>query len=478
MKLKNCIQILSVATLLVLAASCTNHRKTGKAEETPDIDTTATVDTTAPVTDTQEPMETVPVNRGEGIASESFEGSVDFGEHFTEGRLRIDLAFCGDSRRQDVYVKNLFKEKQWSGSPSSLIDKMGYGDYFFELTENGSLIFSRGFCSLFGEWRTTDEAARMQRCMSQSLWMPFPKHRVHFVLYERIRKTGKFRPLMEFDIDPSDRHIISGYDNGFAVRTLQYKGAPSHKVDIAFVGEGYKESQIQKLRNDAGRFLHYIFSVEPYASRANDFNVWLVESFSADEGTDIPQDGIWKNTLLDSGFDTFYTDRYLTVTDQTKIASAVSGTNADAVIVLVNESKYGGAGIYGSYAMASSDNERSLPVVIHEFGHSFAGLGDEYYDSEVATEGFYPLDVEPWEPNLTTNVNFESKWKDMIEGGTAVPTPNEAEWAGKVGMFEGGGYMNSGCFRPYLDCRMKSNEPERFCPVCEKAIIKMIDFYL
>lgn len=415
--------------------------------------------------------------RGDGTVSSIFEGQVDYHAHFTAERLRVDITFCGDKTSQGAYLNALYREGKWSGNPASLIDTFGYGQYYFELFEDGKLIYSKGFSTLFEEWRTTEQAAETPMSASQSLWMPFPKHKVHFVLYQRIRESGKFVPLLEFDIDPSDRHIVPIADNKFAVKALRYHGDESRKVDLVFAGEGYTISEMQKLRSDAMRMTDYIFSMEPYASRKNDFNIWLVESASEDSGTDIPQEGIWRNTVMDSMFDTFYIDRYLTVMDHTKIADAVSCAPADAIIVLVNTAKYGGAGMYGSYAMTAVDNPRSLPVVIHEFGHSFAGLADEYYDSEVAYEEYYPLDVEPWEPNLTTDVDFGSKWQDMIDGSTPVPTPNDSSYINVVGLFEGGGYMTYGCYRPYFDCRMKTNTAAGFCPVCQRAISRMIDYY-
>lgn len=415
---------------------------------------------------------------GDGTVSSLFEGEVDYTAHFTGERLRIDLILAGDSSRQSAYLKEMHREGEWAGSPNSLIDKFGYGNYFLELFENKELIYSKGFSTLFDEWTTTEQAVTTPMATGQSLWMPFPKNKVHLVVYQRVRKTGKFAAMLEIDIDPADRHIIPGCDNDFNIKALQYKGDIADKVDLVLAGEGYGYGEIGKLRADAQRMTDYIFGMEPYSSRRNDFNIWLVESVSRDSGADIPQDGIWRNTLMDSMFDTFYIDRYLTVMDHTKIASVVSGAPVDAVIVLVNDSKYGGAGMYGSYAMTTTDNKRSLPVIIHEFGHSFAGLADEYYDSETAYQDFYPLDIEPWEPNITTNVSFADKWADMIEEGTPVPTPNDSSWMGTVGMFEGAGYMTYGCYRPYYDCRMITNTAPAFCPVCQRAINRMIDYYV
>ena len=415
---------------------------------------------------------------GDGTASSVFEGQVDYTAHFSGERLRVDLILAGDCSHQAAYLKEMHREEEWAGSPNALIDKFGYGNYFFELFENEELIYSKGFSTLFDEWTTTEQAKTTPMATGQSLWMPFPRNRVHLVVYQRVRASGRFSVMLEIDIDPEDRHIIPGCDNGFNIKALQYKGDIAHKVDLVLAGEGYTYDEIGKLRSDALRMTDYIFGMEPYSERRNDFNIWLVESVSTDSGADIPQDGVWRNTLMGSMFDTFYIDRYLTVMDHTKIASVVAGAPVDAVIVLVNDSKYGGAGMYGSYAMTTTDNKRSLPVIIHEFGHSFAGLADEYYDSETAYEDFYPLDIEPWEPNITTNVRFEDKWADMIEGGTPIPTPNDSSWMGTTGMFEGAGYMTYGCYRPFYDCRMITNTAPAFCPVCQRAINRMIDYYV
>ena len=416
---------------------------------------------------------------GDGTVSSTFAEKVDYGTYFTQERLRIDFVLAGDVDDQYAFLSELHKECEWAGSPNSLIDKFGYGQYFFEAFSADKLIYSKGFSTLFEEWRTTPQAKITPMAANQTVWMPFPKDKVHIVLYQRIRETGLFEKFYECDVDPSDTHIIPGPDNDFAVKTLQQKGDPAHKVDLVFAGEAYTREDLPKLRKDAERMMEYLFTFEPYKHRRDDFNVYLVESVSEDGGVDIPNWGQWRRTTMDSCFDTFYEDRYLTIMNHQKIASAYSGVPFDALFIIANESKYGGGGVYGSYAMGTSDNELSDVVFIHEFGHSFAGLGDEYYTSEVAYEDYYPADVEPWEPNITTLVNFDAKWTGMIEEGTPVPTPNDPDkYYGTVGVFEGAGYMAKGCYRPYFECRMLNNTAPDFCPVCQKAIEEMIDYYV
>jgi len=424
------------------------------------------------------PAET-PATGSDGTVSSTFEESVDYESYFTSKRLRIDFALAGDAGEQQAFLLELHRECDWSGSPNALIDKFGYGQYFFEAFSDGQLVYSKGFSTLFEEWRTTEQAKTVPMAATQTIWMPFPKDTIHIVLYQRIRNTGKFSRFFECDIDPSDTHIIPGPDNDFRVRPLQVKGDPAHKVDLVFAGEAYSRGDLPKLRRDAKRMMEYLFSLEPYRHRRDDFNVYLVESVSEDSGVDIPNTGQWRRTVMDSGFDTFYEDRYLTIMNHQKIASVCSGVPFDALFVIANETKYGGGGIYGSYAMGTSGHELSDIVFVHEFGHSFAGLGDEYYDSSVAYQDYYPAGVEPWEPNITTLVNFDAKWPDMINEGTPVPTPNDPEkYYGTVGVFEGAGYMTKGCYRPYFECRMLNNKAPGFCPVCQRAIEAMIDYYV
>lgn len=401
----------------------------------------------------------------------------DYDHFFTSERMRVDVVFSGDARSQSVSLDAIYREGEWSGARSGIIDPFGYGDYHLELFAGDTLIYSRGFNTLFEEWRTTEEAESLTRSAGQALWMPFPRREVELRLSERVRTTGAYKPLFACKIDPEDRHIVSGPQNDFAVSALQVNGPSSSKVDIAIAAEGYTAGSMDKFRGDAARLVEYFFTMEPYASRRDDFNIWLVESVSADDGVDIPQEGQWRMTAMDSMFDTFYTDRYLAIMDHRKIASAVSGAPFDAIMIIANETKYGGGGFYNSYAIGTSDNARSFPVYIHEFGHSFAGLGDEYYDSEVAYQDYYPAGVEPWEPNITTMADFGSKWEDMLPADTEVPTPADSLHYGVLGVFEGAGYQAKGCFRPFYECRMLNNTAPAFCPVCQRAIGRMIDFY-
>jgi hypothetical protein len=215
---------------------------------------------------------------------------------------------------------------------------------------------------------------------------------------------------------------------------------------------------------------------EPFRSMADRFNFVAVMAPSEQQGVSIPHDKIWKNTILGSNFDTFYSDRYLTTLHLKKLHDVLSGVPYEHIIILANTDNYGGGGIYNSYLMSAAHNDKNLPVVVHEFGHSFAGLADEYYYDD-GYESMYPSDTEPWEPNITTLVDFKSKWADLIKDGVDIPTnPSGKNVYEGVGVYEGGGYQSKGVYRPVQECRMKVNEAPVFCPVCERAIKRMIDY--
>ena len=392
-------------------------------------------------------------------------GNVDYDSYFTSQRMRIDLTFAGNSEKQEIFLKGVHKENEWSGTRTKLVSPFGYGEYNIQIiAKDGRTIYTNGFNNLFQEWRTTAEAKTVSKSFSGACWIPWPKESVKVVFSERKKTDGKLGQLCSFEIDPCDLSISCEKENEFEVISILNNGKNSDKVDVLFVAEGYSAADMDKFIKDAGKFTEYLFNIEPYKSRKEDFNIWAVKSVSKESGTDIPHQGIWKNTVISSNFYTFKIDRYLTAPEYSLVGSAVSNAPFDAIYVIVNTNKYGGGGIYNYYGLSMSDHPTEAMVFVHEFGHSFAGLGDEYYTSQVAYEEFYNLKTEPWEPNLTTMVDFGSKWKDMV---------------GKdgVGTFEGGGYMAKGIFRPAEDCRMKTNTAKGFCPVCVKAINKMIDYY-
>jgi hypothetical protein len=403
----------------------------------------------------------------------------NFSKYFTDKVLRFDFMFAGNSQKTTVFPVGMKQEPFWAGSNSNMLNSFNSGNFkyeLFELNEN-NLIYSRAFCTLFQEWQTTVEAKSIDRSFYEVATMPYPKDKVRFIISKRER-NGSFSRLYETIIDPSSYFIRKENPVSVVTSKIYGGGDPRSSVDLAFIAEGYKADEMGKFREDVKKMTDYLFAEAPFSDYKDKFNIWAVEAISQDSGTDIPGENIYMNTALNSSFYTFDIDRYLTTTDIKAINDYAAAVPHDNIIVLINSTKYGGGGVYNYYSGTTTGHQLSLKVFIHEFGHGFAGLADEYYSSSVAYDEFYPLDVEPWEPNITTKVNFESKWKNLIAKDTPIPTPSEEKFKDITGLFEGGGYSAKGIYRPELDCRMKSNGPKGYCSICRNAIKEMIEFYI
>ncbi len=385
---------------------------------------------------------------------------------------------AGNSQKTAVFPIGMKEEPIWAGSKVNLTDPFNYGNFKYEVFDEAEndLIYSKGFCTLYQEWQTTAEAKIMDKSFYEVATMPFPKNRVKFVLSLRER-NGSFSVLYETIIDPSDYFIRKENPVDVSITKINDGGDPHICVDLAFIAEGYKADEMEKFREDVKQMADILFTESPFSDYKDKFNIWAVEAVSQDSGTDIPGEKIYVNTALNSSFCTFDLDRYLTTQDIKLVNDYAAVVPHDNIIVLINSTRYGGGGVYNYYSGTTTGHQLSPRVFIHELGHGFAGLADEYFSSAVAYDEFYPLEVEPWEPNITTMVNFESKWKMMIANETPVPTPAEEEYEDVTGLFEGGGYSAKGIFRPEMECRMKSNGQKGFCSVCRNAIKEMIEFY-
>jgi len=402
-----------------------------------------------------------------------------FDEYFHNKTMRFDFQLAGNSSTTEVFPSGIKEEPFWGGSLTNLIDHFDFGNFKYEIFDVATkkLIYSKGFCTLYQEWQTTAEAKKINKSFYEVATFPYPKNKVNFVLSIRGR-DGLFTKLYETIIDPANYFIIREKPEDVAVTRIIDSGDPHTSLDLVFLAEGYTEKEMDKFRSDVKRLADYLFEEAPFDEYRDHINIWAVESPSQESGTDIPGEGIYVNTALSSTYYTFDIDRYLTTQNIKTVNDFAAAAPHDQVIILINSSKYGGGGVYNYYCATTTDHKFTRTVLTHEFGHSFAGLADEYYGSEVAYEEFYPLAVEPWEPNITTRVNFESKWKDLLVKSVPVPTPNIQRYDGVTGLFEGGGYATKGIFRPSFNCRMKSNEADYFCEVCQRAIEKMIQFYI
>jgi hypothetical protein len=407
--------------------------------------------------------------------------SIEFERYFTDKGLRVDLFHAGTATTESFSLDELIEQPYWGGNPGSLIDTLNLGGYLVRVLDlaTNDQIYSRGYCTLFGEWVTTDEAiAEFPRTFHESVIIPYPLRPAQ-VRIDRRDRSGVFRNVYDLVIDPDDYHIRKEKRcHHFKVRSLLESGPPERKVDLVILGDGYRKDEMHKLRGDTERFLEALFTTEPFASRKGDFNVKLVESLSLDSGVDEPRKGIYRNNALGLSFNTFDLERYMLSFYNKPIRDAASRAPYDLVVIIANTQRYGGGGIFNLYSISCSDNEYDEYVFVHELGHALAGLADEYYSSDVAYNDMYPRGIEPWEKNITALLDTtEVKWGDLIDEGTPVPTPPDSVYAGVVGCFEGAGYSAKGLYRSSLDCRMFSKSLVDFCPVCRRAIEEVIDFH-
>lgn len=412
------------------------------------------------------------------ILSNRADAQTDFNQWFENKALRIDYFLAGNSNSQKLYLDEIKMEPYWSGSQSHTLATLRLGTHRIEVTDkqSGKLIYSHGYCTLFQEWQTVNEAKQIDRAFEQVARIPFPKGEVTITFKYR-DKDGAYADLFQLDVDPKSIYIKRNKVVKHPVTKIIDNGDPNQKLDIIFIAEGYTAEQMDKFRNDVKGFASYLFAQAPFSKVNEDINIWAIESASENEGPTNPGTGVWNATATQSSFYTFGIDRYLTTTKYKRVMDIAANAPGDIVYILVNTKEYGGGGIYNHYNVATSNHELSNEVFIHELGHGLAGLGDEYYTSDVAYQEFYPLNLEPWEPNLTTLVDFNSKWADMLHKETPIPTPDSKKYSTTVGVYEGGGYAHKGVYRPYIDCRMKSNTATGFCPVCQRAILKVVETY-
>jgi hypothetical protein len=403
---------------------------------------------------------------------------IEYNSYFRNKALRFDFLLGGNSKEVVVYPQEIKQQPHWAGSKTNLIDRFNYGTYRFRVFDikSDSLLFSKGFSTLFQEWQTTAEAKEINKTFYQSAIFPFPKKEVRIEIEAR-QRNGTFKTIYTSKIDPKNHFILKEKTKDFEVFDILNNGKPEHKVDLVILAEGYTEAEKEKFREDAKRVSNYLFEEQPFKSEKKNFNIKAVYTPSEESGTDIPGENIYNNTHFNSSFYTFDVPRYLTTSDMKSVYDAASIVPYDHIYVLVNSERYGGGGFYNFVSVCTADNELSKEVFVHEFGHAFSGLADEYYNSSVAYDDFYNLEIEPWEPNITTLINFDKKWESMIKKSTPIPTPRNDKYTKTVGIYEGGGYLSKGIYSPYIDCRMKSNTAKGFCPVCQEAIRKVILSY-
>ena len=401
-----------------------------------------------------------------------------FEDYFEDKTLRIDYTFSGDVHHQEISVDQLNVSPRWYGKRQRLAELPieGNGQITVRCHRTQQVIYRHSFSTLFQEWLSYPESQSVRKSFENVFLVPMPKDTVDVTVDLRNNRREIMSSLTH-QVVPTDiliRHI--GEKEITPYETIQKAKDSLHCIHIAYLAEGYQKHEMNTFLDDVHVALEALFEHEPFKSMRDRFHIVAVQAVSKESGTSEPGKGIWKNTALHSHFDTFYSSRYLTTLHLKDMHDWLAGIPYEHIIVLVNSDRYGGGGVLNSYNLSTTHHAKYRPVVVHEFGHSFCGLDDEYaYDIEEVP--MYPKDIEPWEPNLTTLVDFPSKWQDMMDKKTPVPTPITEKYASQVGVYQGAGYNLRDVYRPYQDCRMRTNEHPVFCPVCQRALTRLIDFY-
>ena len=402
-----------------------------------------------------------------------------FADHFADKTLRVDYIFNGNASGQAICLDGLSALPTWAGRKHHLAELplQGNGQIVMRNAASGKTIYTTSFSSLFQEWLETDEARNVTKGFENTFLLPYPLQPVEIEI-TLLDPRRNVRASMKHIVHPNDVLIEQkGNSHITPHKYLLHNDSPEKCIDVAILAEGYTLQEIQTFYEDADIACKSIFDHEPFKSMKKRFNVVAVASPSTDSGVSVPRLNEWKHTAFGTHFSTFYSDRYLTTSRVKAIHDALAGIPYEHIIILANTEEYGGGGIYNSYTLTTAHHPMFRPVVVHEFGHSFGGLADEYfYDNDVMTDT-YPLDIEPWEQNISTQVDFAAKWKDMLSENTPVPTPAEVSENYPTGVYEGGGYSAKGIFRPAENCRMRTNEYPAFCPVCQRALRRIIEFY-
>lgn len=469
--------------------------------------------------------------------------AIDFDQYFLNQTMRIDYYHVGDKSSDEIIFDLIYKEGEWAGNPKSLFDNFNNGKYYYKIYDINSneLIYTKGFNNFFHEYQTTAPAKEgIKRSYHESAIIPYPKNKILFVIEKRDRYNMLY-PIYKKVIDPADYHIITeNLKTDDLIVDANIVGKPHDCVDIVLVGEGYTEKDKKKFKKDVKRYTTELLDMEPFKRNKSKINVRGVLRYSAESGVDEPTKNIYRNSILDASFNTFDSPRYLLTENNKMLHDIVAQVPYDAIIILANLDRYGGGGIYNFYSIScANESDWNDYVFLHEFGHSFAGLADEYYSASVAYDEFYPEGVEPTEPNITRFLDGKNlKWEKLVSKGMAVPTDwNQDEFdgmnmklgqlykeksaalsklesekaseedidgtekkydreindlrkkvkgytannslKGKVGLFEGGGYNAKGMYRPTMNSIMHqfTKEEKNFYPVNEAAIQAVIDYY-
>ena len=403
-----------------------------------------------------------------------------FNKHFVDSTLRIDYILSGDVHSQAISLEGMSRMPGWHGKHQRLteIPVHGAATISMRLAATGEEIYLSTFSTLFQEWLDLDDAHLAPKAFECVELLPMPRDSV-VVTVNLYNHRHEVTATINHKVYPSDHTIVhKGEIDVPQYVTLNQAAHPERGINIAMVAEGYTQEQMQDFLDDCKKGVEGLFSFEPFKSMRDRFNVIAVLTPSRDSGPSIPSEGVWHNTAIGSSFDTFGMERYLTTLRIKQMHDALAGTPYEHIIVMVNTDRYGGGGIYNTLNLLMTKHKLFIEVLVHEFGHSFACLADEYaYEGEEPND--FPLYVEPWPRNITTLVDFGSKWKDLMPSDKAIISKaDEKNYDTKtIGLYEGAGCVLKGVYRPTPNCMMKTLKVPKFCPVCNRSIQQLIDFY-
>jgi hypothetical protein len=439
--------------------------------------------------------------------------------------MRVDYLHFGNAKQESFALARVVVEPlAWPGDLAKTIDDTGLGKYRFRVFDaaSGRELFSRGFASIYGEWETTPDADAGNGAFEESARFPEPVAPVRLTIEKRDR-TQAFQEIWSAAVDPADVLVDRSTPPAAGEPiVLQESGPPAEKVDFLILGDGYTAAERGKCEGDARRLMAILFDVEPFESRRSDFNVRALCPAATESGVSRPSLGVHKRPPAGTTYDAFRSERYVLTFDNRAWRDLAAQAPYEFVEILTNTGTYGGGGIFGLYSTVAADSMWAPYIFVHEFGHHFAALADEYYTSDVAYEAAAER-IEPWEPNVTALHDPATlKWRDLVAPGPPLPTPWEKEAfetrsreiqverrkiraekrpesemdalfarqreeeerrlaaeerAGAVGAFEGANYEAKGYYRPQADCIMFTRDRVPFCAVCRRAIERVIDLY-
>ena len=410
----------------------------------------------------------------------NFSNAQHFDSFFINKTLRINYMHIGNINTEALKIDHYTAGGTWNGTRQDLIEPNHYGDIMVEVFDSVSnkLIFSRSYSCLFTEYRTTEKGMSLEAAMEESVNIPFPKKTIllKFTSYDRKRQGTE---LLSQYFNPESA-TVTPMCKQYKTMNLHIGNTPDKAIDILFIPDGYAKSDAKLLKHDMKRFASYVMNCSPYKEMKNKVNIRAIKGYSEESGITQPQNNIFKKTLVNTAYNALDLDRYLMCEGVWHLNDVADDAPYDAIVIICNSEKYGGGGIYNFYCTVYNHGQYPDYVIVHEMGHLIGGLADEYYTSEVSVQDFYPSGVEPVEPNLTTLVDFDSKWKKMLPEGTIIPTPvtgKDTPEYDELGVYEGGGYVAKGVYRPAQHCTMHQIRYNDFCPVCKKTLEEVLEYY-